>query len=139
MMKIAAFDLDGTIADTMSMCIEVFCESVSAIRQRGRNSRMLIFWKRKIRSGFFTVLEIYMNISGIDADSRIHKSSCGLNMSIEINSGKVSCIDLNDCSACMKIVKIMAPLVKSFIRNMRPDFVCLSSFFCLCPLNKLFI
>lgn len=30
MMKIAAFDLDGTIADTMPMCIEAFCESVSA-------------------------------------------------------------------------------------------------------------
>lgn len=29
MMKIAAFDLDGTIADTIPMCIEAFCESVS--------------------------------------------------------------------------------------------------------------
>ncbi len=29
MMKIVAFDLDGTVADTISMCIEAFCESVS--------------------------------------------------------------------------------------------------------------
>ncbi len=30
MMKIVAFDLDGTIADTIPMCIEAFCESVSS-------------------------------------------------------------------------------------------------------------
>ena len=29
MIKIAAFDLDGTIADTMPLCMEAFCESVS--------------------------------------------------------------------------------------------------------------
>ncbi len=29
MLKIAAFDLDGTIADTMPLSIEAFCESVS--------------------------------------------------------------------------------------------------------------
>lgn len=29
MMKIVAFDLDGTVADTIPMCIEAFCESVS--------------------------------------------------------------------------------------------------------------
>lgn len=29
MMKVVAFDLDGTIADTIPMCIKAFCESVS--------------------------------------------------------------------------------------------------------------
>ncbi len=29
MMKIVAFDLDGTVADTIPMCMEAFCERVS--------------------------------------------------------------------------------------------------------------
>ncbi len=33
-MKIVAFDLDGTVADTIPMCIKVFCESGVRINNR---------------------------------------------------------------------------------------------------------
>lgn len=57
-MKIVAFDLDGTVADTIPMCIKAFCESVSpytdhtltekelgepVCQQRGRTHLMEIF------------------------------------------------------------------------------------------------